>query len=106
MDAVTRRVKTREVFGRPLAEFLLTQVKLADMSRWSTQGFAAGVADRPAEGWGKLVPAQISVGKLNNVHAVTPSPQRSAWTTENNPVFRYRAGQAPGWQPEATSAAP
>jgi hypothetical protein len=38
----------------------------------------------------------------------TPSPRRSAWMTENNPVtypVRYRAGQAPGRQPEATSAA-
>ena len=33
----------------------------------------------------------------------TPSPRRSAWTTENNPracPVRYRAGQAPGRQPK------
>jgi glutaryl-CoA dehydrogenase len=58
---------TREQFGRPVAGFQLTQAKLADMAVELQKGYLLALhlgrlADR-----GALTPAQVSVGKLNNV---------------------------------------
>ena len=58
---------SREQFGRPIAGFQLTQAKLADMALELQKGYLLALhlgrlADR-----GALRPAQVSVGKLNNV---------------------------------------
>ncbi len=57
----------REIFGRPLGGFQLTQAKFADMTLELDKGLLlaahlGGLKDR-----GELAPAQISLGKLNNV---------------------------------------
>lgn len=58
---------TRTQFGRPLAGFQLTQAKLADMAvEWNKGLLLALHLGRLADG-GRLRPAQVSVGKLNNV---------------------------------------
>ncbi len=58
---------TRTQFGRPLAGFQLTQAKLADMAvEWNKGLLLALHLGRLADA-GKLRPAQVSVGKLNNV---------------------------------------
>ncbi|HZN18057.1 MAG TPA: acyl-CoA dehydrogenase family protein [Micromonosporaceae bacterium] len=58
---------SREQFGRPIAGFQLTQAKLADAVVELQKGYLLALhlgrlADR-----GELRPAQVSVGKLNNV---------------------------------------
>jgi glutaryl-CoA dehydrogenase len=58
---------SRTQFGRPIAGFQLTQAKLADMALELQKGYLLALhlgrlADR-----GALRPAQVSVGKLNNV---------------------------------------
>ncbi len=67
LEVTTRRAKTREVFGRPLAEFQLTQSKLADMSVEYSKGLLLALQIGRLKDAGTLIPAQISVGKLNNV---------------------------------------
>ncbi|MGB2568897.1 acyl-CoA dehydrogenase family protein [Micromonospora citrea] len=58
---------TRTQFGRPLAGFQLTQAKLADMAvEWNKGLLLALHLGRLADA-GRLRPAQVSLGKLNNV---------------------------------------
>ncbi|MEV0425407.1 acyl-CoA dehydrogenase family protein [Micromonospora sp. NPDC049836] len=58
---------TRTQFGKPLAGFQLTQAKLADMAvEWNKGLLLALHLGRLADS-GRLRPAQVSVGKLNNV---------------------------------------
>ena len=57
----------REQFGRPIAGFQLTQAKLADAALELQKGYLLALhlgrrADRH-----ELLPAQVSIGKLNNV---------------------------------------
>jgi glutaryl-CoA dehydrogenase len=58
---------TREVFDRPLAAFQLTQAKLADMALELQKGFLLALHLGRLKDEHQLKPAQISLGKLNNV---------------------------------------
>ncbi|TDE09477.1 acyl-CoA dehydrogenase family protein [Jiangella asiatica] len=58
---------TRQVFDRPLAAFQLTQAKLADMALELQKGFLLALHLGRLKDAGELEPAQISLGKLNNV---------------------------------------
>jgi glutaryl-CoA dehydrogenase len=58
---------TREVFDRPLAAFQLTQAKLADMALELQKGFLLALHLGRLKDEHRLRPAQISLGKLNNV---------------------------------------
>jgi glutaryl-CoA dehydrogenase len=58
---------TREVFDRPLAAFQLTQAKLADMALELQKGFLLALHLGRLKDEHRLKPAQISLGKLNNV---------------------------------------
>ncbi|HVB04729.1 MAG TPA: acyl-CoA dehydrogenase family protein [Acidimicrobiales bacterium] len=59
----------RQVFGRPLSSFQLTQAKLAAMAtHLSTATLLAGHLGRLKQA-GTIRPDQISLGKLNNVRA-------------------------------------
>lgn len=57
----------REVFGRPLAGFQLTQAKLADMAVELHKGFLLAIHLGRLKEAGRLRPEQVSLGKLNNV---------------------------------------
>jgi glutaryl-CoA dehydrogenase len=58
---------TRELFGRPIAGFQLTQAKFADMALELQKGFLLALhLGRRSDAVG-LRPEQVSVGKLNNV---------------------------------------
>lgn len=57
----------REVFGRPLASFQLTQEKLADMALEVGKGMLLAVHLGRLKEAGTVTPEQISAGKLNNV---------------------------------------
>ena len=57
----------REIFDRPLASFQLTQAKLADMALELQKGFLLALHLGRLKDDGRLEPAQVSLGKLNNV---------------------------------------
>ncbi|WP_405800370.1 acyl-CoA dehydrogenase family protein [Streptomyces sp. NBC_01506] len=59
--------KTREQFGRPIGGFQLTQAKLADMALELHKGILLAHHLGRRLDAGKLLPEQVSFGKLNNV---------------------------------------
>lgn len=59
--------QTREVFGRPLGSFQLTQAKLADMTLELQKGFLLALHLGRLKDDHRLEPRQVSLGKLNNV---------------------------------------
>ncbi|MDQ3592577.1 MAG: acyl-CoA dehydrogenase family protein [Actinomycetota bacterium] len=61
--------REREVFGKPLTGYQLTQAKLADMTAALGTGMLLAVHLGRLKEAGSLVPAQVSLGKLNNVRA-------------------------------------
>jgi glutaryl-CoA dehydrogenase len=58
---------SREVFDRPLASLQLTQAKLADMTLELQKGFLLALHLGRLKDDHRLVPQQVSLGKLNNV---------------------------------------
>ncbi|GAB7191339.1 acyl-CoA dehydrogenase [Kineococcus sp. NUM-3379] len=67
LAAAVRHARRRRVFGKALAELQLTQAKVADMTVEYSKGLLLALhLGRLAEA-GELTPAQVSVGKLNNV---------------------------------------
>jgi glutaryl-CoA dehydrogenase len=61
--------KTRQQFGRPIAGFQLTQQKLADMLLELHKGVLLAVHLGRLKEAGRLRPAQVSFGKLNNTRS-------------------------------------
>ena len=59
-------VSQREVFGKPVAAYQLTQQKLVDMALEIDKGFLLALQLGRLKDAGQLQPHQISVGKLNN----------------------------------------
>jgi glutaryl-CoA dehydrogenase len=57
----------REVFGRPLAGYQLTQAKLADMTVALGSAMLLALHLGRMKDQGSLAPAQVSLGKLNSV---------------------------------------
>lgn len=66
-EAALRHALRREQFGRPIAGFQLTQRKLVDMAVELQKGALLALHIGRAKDAGTLTPAQISLGKLNNV---------------------------------------
>ncbi|HSJ50180.1 MAG TPA: acyl-CoA dehydrogenase family protein [Actinomycetota bacterium] len=58
---------TREQWGRPIGGFQLTQRKLADMAVELTKGTLLALHLGRRKDEGRLLPQQVSLGKLNNV---------------------------------------
>jgi glutaryl-CoA dehydrogenase len=67
LSTALRYAASREQFGRPLAGFQLTQAKFADMAVELQKGYLLAVHLGRRADAGELRPAQVSVGKLNNV---------------------------------------
>ncbi|MFI1538288.1 acyl-CoA dehydrogenase family protein [Streptomyces anandii] len=67
LRAAVERSRDRHVFGKPLAAFQLTQQKIADMAVEYQKGLLLALHIGRLKDAGGLTPAQISVGKLNNV---------------------------------------
>jgi glutaryl-CoA dehydrogenase len=67
LDAAIVRSTTREVFGKPIGSFQLTQAKLADMMLEYEKGLLLALHLGRLKEKGDLTFAQISIGKLNNV---------------------------------------
>jgi glutaryl-CoA dehydrogenase len=97
LRAAVERSKTRRVFGKPLAGFQLTQQKLADMALEYQKGLLLALHIGRLKEAGRLTPAQISAGKLNNVREAL-AIARTARTilggdgvTSDFPVMRHMA---------------
>jgi alkylation response protein AidB-like acyl-CoA dehydrogenase len=69
LDACTRYARQRRVGGTPIAEFQLTQAKLADMAVELHKGILLAHHLGRRMDAGRLRPEQVSFGKLNNVRA-------------------------------------
>jgi glutaryl-CoA dehydrogenase len=67
LDTALRYAREREQFGRPIGGFQLTQAKLADMALEYTKGLLLALHLGRRKDAGTLAPAQVSLGKLNNV---------------------------------------
>jgi glutaryl-CoA dehydrogenase len=59
--------RQRQIYGRPLASYQLTQAKLADMSLELGKGMLLALQLGRLKDEGSLRPEQVSLGKLNNV---------------------------------------
>jgi len=97
LEVALERSMSREVFGGPIARFQLTQNKLADMLLEYQKGTLLALHLGRQKDAGTLDPAQISVGKLNNVREAIAiaSAARSILggdgITSEFPVMRHMA---------------
>jgi len=67
LETALRYAQEREQFGKSLAGFQLTQGKLADMSLELTKAMLVALRLAALKDEHRIKPAQVSVGKLNNV---------------------------------------
>ncbi|UOE43924.1 acyl-CoA dehydrogenase family protein [Agromyces larvae] len=67
LEAALDRAVSREVFGRPIGGYQLTQAKLADLVVEYQKGMLLALHLGRLKEAGRLTPAQISTGKLNSV---------------------------------------
>ncbi len=67
IDTALSYVGDREIFGKPLAAYQLTQAKLADMTLELGKAMLLAVQLGRMKDAGTLRPEQVSLGKLNNV---------------------------------------
>jgi len=97
LDVAIVRSTTREVFGKPIGSFQLTQAKLADMMLEYEKGLLLALHLGRLKEKGELTYAQISIGKLNNVREAIKiaSTARSILggdgVTSEFPVMRHMA---------------
>lgn len=66
MDTALKYAGTRIQFDRPIAGFQLTQAKLADMAVELYKGYLLAIQLGRLKDAGRLRPAEVSMGKLNN----------------------------------------
>ncbi|HEU4812449.1 MAG TPA: acyl-CoA dehydrogenase family protein, partial [Nocardioides sp.] len=66
LETTITYVREREIFGKRLAAYQLTQAKLADMSVELGKGMLLALHLGRLKDEGRIEPAAISVGKLNN----------------------------------------
>jgi len=87
----------RDVFDRPLASFQLTQAKLADMTLELQKGYLLALHLGRLKDAGRLEPAQVSLGKLNNVREALAIAREcrtilgASGITADYPVMRHAA---------------
>ncbi|NDL56078.1 acyl-CoA dehydrogenase family protein [Phytoactinopolyspora mesophila] len=67
LDSTLEYANSREVFGKTLSSFQLTQAKLADMALELQKGFLLAMHLGRLKDGERLSPQQVSLGKLNNV---------------------------------------
>jgi glutaryl-CoA dehydrogenase len=97
LEVAIERSTSRQVFGGPIGRFQLTQAKLADMLLEYQKGVLLALHLGRRKEAGTLTPAQISVGKLNNVReaiAIAGSARSilgGDGVTDAFPVMRHMA---------------
>ncbi|RYJ07589.1 MAG: acyl-CoA dehydrogenase [Actinomycetales bacterium] len=67
LDTAIAYANTRSIFDKPLSGYQLTQAKLADMSLELGKGMLLALHLGRLKDAGQIRPAQVSLGKLNNV---------------------------------------
>ncbi|RYJ06041.1 MAG: acyl-CoA dehydrogenase, partial [Actinomycetales bacterium] len=67
LDTAIAYANTRSIFDKPLSGYQLTQAKLADMSLELGKGMLLALHLGRLKDAGSIRPAQVSLGKLNNV---------------------------------------
>jgi glutaryl-CoA dehydrogenase len=91
------RARTREVFGAPIGARQLIQAQLADMLLEYEKGVLLALHLGRLRDAGALTPAQLSVGKLNNVReairiaGAARSILAGDGITDEFPVMRHMA---------------
>ena len=93
LETAIAYAEQREVFGRPLAGYQLTQAKLADMTAAISAGMLLAVHLGRLHEAGRLRPEQVSLGKLHNVRTALDIAREcrtilgaSGITTEYSPM--------------------
>jgi glutaryl-CoA dehydrogenase len=87
--------REREIFDKPLAAYQLTQAKLADMTLELGKGMLLALHLGSLKDAGTLAPAQVSLGKLNNVREAIAIAREcrtllgAAGVTLEHPVMRH-----------------
>jgi glutaryl-CoA dehydrogenase len=67
LETTIAYIQQREIFGKPLAAYQISQVKLADMALELGKGMLLALQLGRLKDNGTLRPEQVSLGKLNNV---------------------------------------
>ena len=67
LETTIAYTQSRDIFGKPLASYQLTQAKLADMALELGKGMLLALHLGALKDAGRLTSAQVSLGKLNNV---------------------------------------
>jgi len=97
LEAAIGRARSREVFGSPIGGKQLIQARLADMFVEYEKGILLAMHLTRLKQRGALTPAQISVGKLNNVREAIGIAQQARGIlggdgiTSEFPVMRHLA---------------
>ena len=97
LEAAIGRARSREVFGHPIGSRQLIQAQLADMLVEYEKGVLLALHLARLKERGALTPAQISVGKLNNVREALRIAQQARailggdGITSEFPVMRHLA---------------
>ncbi|WGD36951.1 acyl-CoA dehydrogenase family protein [Lysinibacter sp. HNR] len=97
LDVAVERATSREVFGRPIGANQLIQAKLANMLVEYQKGMLLALHLGTLHDVNELTPAQVSIGKLNNVReAISIASQARSilggdGITSDFPVMRHMA---------------
>jgi glutaryl-CoA dehydrogenase len=95
LETALRYSGERDIFGRSLSSFQLTQAKLADMTVELGKGMLLALHLGHLKDAGRITPAQVSVGKLNNVREAIAIAREcrtilgAAGITLEHPVLRH-----------------
>jgi glutaryl-CoA dehydrogenase len=95
LETAVSYAQTREIFGRPLAGFQATQLKVADMTVGLGTAMLLALHLGRLKDEGRITPEQVSMGKLNNVRQALAIAREcrtvlgAAGITGDYPVMRH-----------------
>ena len=95
LETTIAYAQARQVFGKPLTAYQLTQAKLADMALELAKGALLALHLGRRKDAGALAPAQVSLGKLNSVREALAIAREcrtilaAAGVTLDYPVLRH-----------------
>jgi glutaryl-CoA dehydrogenase len=95
LETALRYAAERDIFGRPLGSFQLTQAKLADMTVELGKAMLLALHLGRLKDAGRITATQVSIGKLNNVREAIAIAREcrtilgAAGITLEHPVMRH-----------------
>jgi glutaryl-CoA dehydrogenase len=95
LESALKYAGERDIFGRSLASFQLTQAKLADMTVELGKAMLLALHLGRLKDAGRITPTQVSIGKLNNVREALAIAREcrtilgAAGITLEHPVLRH-----------------